>query len=1165
MSGARETEAKRDPLLADPGHAALLLGNEAIVRGAIEAGVGFASGYPGTPSSEVTDSFARLSPQAGIVFEYSVNEKVALEMAFAASLAGVRSICAMKHLGLMVAGDPLSTIPYMGVNGGMVIVSAGDPSCLTSPNEQDQRYLGPMLHVPVLDPSTPSEAHAMTKLAFELSEASRLPVLMRITTRVAHSRAAVRFGACAERRVAEFRRDPIHMVPIPAHARRLRLEIPGRLEIARGFTEKLVVTAGTGRRVVLACGAPAATCADLIAEHGLEGELTLVRLGGLHPLPEEALRRALAGADEVLVVEELAPFLEDAVAALVGRSGLSVKILGKRSGHLPEPFEYEPAIIAAGLRKAFGLGPSPAEVGAAADLPTRPPVLCPGCPHRSTFFAARAAFPEEQLYFNDIGCYTLGFGPPLQAADALLCMGAGFTLAAGVARVTGKRTVGFLGDSTFFHAGIPALLNAIKEEVNMVAVILDNEVTAMTGFQETPGVEMAAGHAERRVSIAEVARSLGARHVATVDPMNLPEAILAFERARDQQGVSVVVAEHPCPVHVARETGAPPDTGSFEIDHSLCGHCGRDGAGMRCDLCVSPGHERHMARSRALVPAKAWDTCAQEARDEPVAPCAGECPLGLCVQGYAGQIAAGQYAQALELIVSRLPLPDSVCRVCHRPCEEVCVRATVDTPVAINDLKRFVMDWAAAQPEFPYSPTLEPEHGRSVAIVGAGPAGLAAAHELRVRGYSVRIYDRDEEPGGLLRTGIPEFRLPRAVLARDVDRILALGVEFHGGRALGRDIELDVLLEEHDAVFLALGATAPLPLGLSTGAGSPEVVEALAYLDGTKAGAAQPSGAARVVVIGGGNAAIDAARTARRHGALEVVIAYRRGREEMPAIASEIEAAVAEGVDLRTNLLPIAVADGGVRFVRTVPGPADGSGRPRAVPVQGSETSLPAERVILALGQRPDTGSLSLNGHGPVRATDGSIEVDRETAATSVAGLYAGGDLAGGARTVTEAIAWGMRAAWGIDRKLRGEDAADLRPPPPLAATWPHPRTGRTRFWRADVAARQWPPELPAAGRTARFDEVVGGLTEAQARTEAARCAVCGLCGNCRACLDLFGCPAFFMEGGAIEIDPALCTGCGVCADFCPNSAIHPTPAPGPTPGVSGCGSGCDCSGGHRR
>jgi len=540
-----------DPLLIDlEGHAECLLGNEAIVRGALEAGVAFASGYPGTPSTEVTDTFARIAADRGIVFEYSVNEKVALELAFAASLAGARSIVAMKHLGLMSAGDPLSTIPYIGVEAGMVIVSAGDPSCRTSPNEQDQRHLGPMLHIPVLDPATPAEAHAATRFAFELSEGSRLPVLLRVTTRVCHSRAVVAYGPLAEPRVAGFRRDPDRYVPVPHNARRMRVDLAKRIETARELatTDALVRLGSRRDTVILAAGAPAATCADLVRELGIGDRVGLWTLGVVHPLPERELVAALAGVERLLVVEELSPFLEDAIAALCARHGLSPRILGKRSGHLPEAFEYEPDIIQRGIHAALGICPAPPGRPEAVEVAPRPPSLCPGCPHRAAYLAARAAFGDEHLYFNDIGCYTLGYGPPLQTADALLCMGAGFTLAAGVARVTGQRTVGFMGDGTFFHSGMPALLDAAKESVGMVAVILDNEVTAMTGFQDN--------ETNRVASIERIVRALGVEQVETLDPYDLPAAIATFERARDAAGLSVVIVQRACPVYQVRRSAS---------------------------------------------------------------------------------------------------------------------------------------------------------------------------------------------------------------------------------------------------------------------------------------------------------------------------------------------------------------------------------------------------------------------------------------------------------------------------------------------------------------------------------------------------------------------------------------------------------------------------------
>jgi NADPH-dependent glutamate synthase beta subunit-like oxidoreductase len=522
-----------------------------------------------------------------------------------------------------------------------------------------------------------------------------------------------------------------------------------------------------------------------------------------------------------------------------------------------------------------------------------------------------------------------------------------------------------------------------------------------------------------------------------------------------------------------------------------------------------------------------------------VAPCAMECPLGLCIQGYAGHVAAGQVAEALDLIMNRCPLPDSVCRVCHRPCEPACVHADVGRPVAINDLKRFVMDWAA-ETGAAYAPEREEPHGRRVAIVGAGPAGLAAAHDLALAGYGVRLLDAAPEPGGLLRTGIPPFRLPPEALGRDVDRILGLGVEFLGGRALGRDLSATGLLDEgFDAVFLAVGAgrAQALDLAAPEGGGGPSVVDALAYL-----AVGGPATGRRVVVLGGGNAAIDAARTARRDGASSVTVAYRRRRGEMPALADEIVAAEEEGVELLLQVQPLALTGSGLRLGRTEPGPVDASGRSRPRLVEGSQLELEADQVIVAIGQSPAPDLLAADDLELARAADGSLVVDPETGRTSHPRIFAGGDVVPGLRAVTTAIAAGQRAAWAIDRELRGEEAAEGHRPAPRVGGWPVTAwTGEApRVGRADRAERQRPAELPVAERLDGFAEVVATLTEEQARSEGARCSTCGLCGNCRACLDLFGCPAFYLDQGRIFIDPALCTGCGVCEDFCPNRAIHP-------------------------
>jgi len=510
--------------------------------------------------------------------------------------------------------------------------------------------------------------------------------------------------------------------------------------------------------------------------------------------------------------------------------------------------------------------------------------------------------------------------------------------------------------------------------------------------------------------------------------------------------------------------------------------------------------------------------------------------LGLCIQGYTGHIAAGEYRAAFEQIMSRLPLPESVCRVCHHPCEQVCVRADIDEPVAINELKRFVIDWAHRN-EQTYQPARDEMHGKKVAVIGAGPSGLAAAHDLILRGYQVSLYDAAEHPGGLLRYGIPDYRLPKEALARDIDRILAMGVEFIGGRRLGRDLHPEQLLKEgFDSVYLAVGAACGIELRLENNevADAPAMIDALDYLNQVNSGT-EMTPARRVVVIGGGNAALDAARTARRLGAEQVVIAYRRRREEMPAIEEEIKAAEAEGVEIQTQLQPQALGAQQLQCLRTEPGETDSSGRSRPVPIAGSQLALACDQIITAIGQFPTADLLS--DAGIKREEGGMFIVDAETGQTSMKGVFAGGDLVPGERTVTDAIAFGQRAAWGIDLSLRGQEAADGHriPPRPDSAE----PAGRPDVQRSDTMPRVIPEELTGPSRNQGFDEVVSVLTEEQARAEASRCMVCGLCGNCRTCLDLFGCPAFYVKDDQICIEPELCNGCGVCADLCPNGAIY--------------------------
>jgi indolepyruvate ferredoxin oxidoreductase alpha subunit len=582
MSAARGHHILQD----QPGVRLCLLGNLAIVRGALEAGVQFYACYPGTPSSEIGDTFARIAKDADVVFEYSVNEKIAVEVAFAASLTGARAMCGMKHLGLSYANDPISTMPYVGVEGGMVVVSAADPSAITSPNEQDQRHFSRFLYYPVFDPATPEDARNMTRYAFELSEATRLPVILRPTTRVCHSSGMVELGPLpAQRNEIRFTKNPSRYVPIPSNARRMRKELTERYRHAEALLETsgFFPRVGNGRRGIIASGVAYAYTAQVIAELGLEKEVTLQQVGA-YPIPEKLLLDLLDSVDSVLVVEELTPFVEDWISLCAFRNRRQISVFGKNSGHFPVEFEYSPDLVEDAVRSYLELGKRAKPPATVPDLPPRPPVLCAGCPHRASFYMVKRVFGKRTVYCNDIGCYTLGYGEPLQTCDTVLCMGSSITQASGIARLTGRRTVAYIGDSTFFHSGLPALANAVQADDEITVVILDNYITAMTGFQPsltTPShaakegspPEPAAPEDEgTRFGIEKAVRGLGVREVYSIDPFDEEAALAALRQAKDGSGVNVVVCHAPCLVYerrVARGKKRVP----FAINEELCNAC----------------------------------------------------------------------------------------------------------------------------------------------------------------------------------------------------------------------------------------------------------------------------------------------------------------------------------------------------------------------------------------------------------------------------------------------------------------------------------------------------------------------------------------------------------------------------------------------------------------
>ncbi len=551
------------PLLCEQGNGrGLLLGNEAVVRGALEAGVNVVTCYPGTPSSEVPDTFYRLSRETDrFRFEYSINEKVAVEVAAGASLAGAMCLVTMKHVGVNVAADPLFTAAYTGLPGGLVLLSADDPFCHSSQDEQDNRRYARFVGMPCFEPATAQEAKDMTRDALLLARRTQQPVLLRTTTRVNHLRGPVTFGELpAPAPLVPFERNPGRFVPVPAVARKRHQVLERNLEAVREEAEHSPWNrvSGKGRIGVIASGVARAYLADALHEHGWEDRVRVLELGFTWPLPERLIAAFLAECDTVLVLEELEPLLETEIRSLARLRGLNARVIGK-GGPLTLFGEYSVRLTAEALAPLLGedLAPLPEPPsGMPETLPGRPPSLCAGCSHRASYYAARKVFGDEAVCSSDIGCYTLGLLPPLNSADFLYCMGSSVSAGSGFSMVSDRPVVAFIGDSTFFHSGLTGLANAVFNRRNLVLIILDNGTTAMTGHQPNPGVDQTLlGEDRTHLDIEAAVRGCGVTDVSRIKPYNVRAAIGTLEAVRERTGVRVVIAEEPCVLFARRALG----------------------------------------------------------------------------------------------------------------------------------------------------------------------------------------------------------------------------------------------------------------------------------------------------------------------------------------------------------------------------------------------------------------------------------------------------------------------------------------------------------------------------------------------------------------------------------------------------------------------------------
>ena len=508
----------------------LYLGNEAVARGLYEAGVRVVSAYPGTPSTEITEAAVKY-PE--IYCEWAPNEKVATETACGAAIGGARSFCAMKHVGLNVAADPLFTMSYIGVNGGMVLAVADDPGMHSSQNEQDSRNYARAAKVPMLEPADSSECKEFTKLAYELSEQFDTPVILRLTTRIAHSRSIVETGERKEPPLKEYKKDPAKNVMLPAFAKPKHEKVEARTKtlIAYAETTSINKVENNGAKVgVIASGA-----VYQYVKEAMGDSVNYLKLGLVYPLSQQLIKDFAASCEKVYVVEELDDFVETHCKAL------GVPVIGKEV--FPRCGEFSQKLV-----KKLLTGEEADSVSLEADIPVRPPVMCCGCPHRGVFYALK----REKVYVSgDIGCYTLGASAPLGAMDACICMGASVSALHGYNKARGeegeKKSVAVIGDSTFAHSGITSLIDIAYNRSNSVVIVLDNSITGMTGHQQNPttGYNIK-GEPATAIDLEALCHAIGIGRVTVVDPYNLKEVTRVLKEELAAEEPSVIISRRPC-------------------------------------------------------------------------------------------------------------------------------------------------------------------------------------------------------------------------------------------------------------------------------------------------------------------------------------------------------------------------------------------------------------------------------------------------------------------------------------------------------------------------------------------------------------------------------------------------------------------------------------------
>ncbi|WDV47351.1 indolepyruvate ferredoxin oxidoreductase subunit alpha [Clostridiaceae bacterium M8S5] len=548
----------------------LFTGNEAVARGAFEAGVTLASAYPGTPSTEILENMAKYKE---IYSEWAPNEKVALEVAIGGSIAGARSLAAMKHVGVNVAADPLFTVAYTGVNGGLVLVSADDPGMHSSQNEQDNRYYAKSAKLPMLEPSNSQEAKDFTKISFEISEKYDVPVLLRLTTRICHSKGLVELEDRKEVEIIKYQKNIKKYVASPANGRVMHVELEKKLKALEEYSNTTPLNNAEYNDTKV--GVVTSGVAYEYVKEVFGKDASYLKLGFTFPIPKDLIKEFASKVDKLYVIEELEPYLETEMKAM------NIDVIGKEI--IPVTGELNPDIIAKAV-----FGKEEKLVGKNQDkIVNRPPTMCAGCPHRGFFYELSKK--KDVVVTGDIGCYTLGSAPPLNVIETVICMGASISAGHGFVKAcmqnnVDKKVFSVIGDSTFFHSGITGLLDVVYNKGNIVTVILDNRITGMTGHQENPGTGYTLmGERTDEIDIEKLVRALGIKHVETVNPLNLAECKKAIDEAMALDEPSVIITKWPCALKKYTEDEKKEyklDRQKCKVDEEMC---------KKCKMCLKVG------------------------------------------------------------------------------------------------------------------------------------------------------------------------------------------------------------------------------------------------------------------------------------------------------------------------------------------------------------------------------------------------------------------------------------------------------------------------------------------------------------------------------------------------------------------------------------------------